>query len=415
MPRYNQPDKGASDWHLPLNENFADLGIEVTNEVATLDDLPEPTGETSSNGIHRRYLVHETETIYRDTDGRWEAIAGSGATLGAFGINLNGSKAPDSPRGGLTGRIRSALDEGKSYINITGAWRMGGELAFSSGAHEPIGIVIDARGAYVEYDGSGWAITNDNTGNVGSQLSGGTFQLYGGFWRSTGNPDGFVRGIDQSGAQLYPKQTSDFKADGKVSAIYQLEEGSRWCENNVLGGRHHLVDTGVRSVASQGTSFQDNYVDNIHLSSVVDYGFDLSGNWIDCTFNNPTCIFDSEEAAFVRMNGNMEGSEIIAPEMEDATADLDSFYMAAIGPDGIKGPFVRGGKLTRNFNNITLFNTANARRSWTFQMDYAEQGTQVRGRYGEEGNTRWLMDGSGIEIQQASNPNGPWETRASLP
>lgn len=414
MSRYNQPEKGASDWHHPLNQNFADLGIEVTNEVATFADLPEPTGETSSNGVPRRYLVLESGTIYRDTGGQWEAITGSGGRIGEFGIRLNGLRNPDSPRGGLAGEVRSALDSGRSYIDITGAWRLGGDITFSSGSYEPIGVIIDARGAYVEYDGSGWAITNDNTGNVGSQLRGGTFQLYGGFWKSTGDPDGFIRGIDQSGAQLYPKQTRDWKSDGKVSAVYQIEEGSRWCENNALGGRHHLVDTGIRSIASSGASFQDNYVDNIHLSSVEHYGFDLSGNWIDCTFNNPTVIFDSD-GAFLRMNGNMEGSEIIAPEMEDATADVDDFYMVEVGPDGITGPFVRGGKLNRNFNNITLFDTANASRAWTFQMDYAEGGTQVRGRYGRSGNTRWLMDGSGMRIQQASNPNGPWETRISFP
>lgn len=415
MSRYNQPEEGTPNWNLPLNQNFADLGFEVMNEAATLTDLPEPTGETSSNGIPRRYLVREEGTIYRDTGERWEAIAGSGGRVGEFGTRLNGSQNPDSPRVGLAEKIESALDSGRVCIDVTGVWMMDGELTFSSGSYEPVGVVIDARGAYVKYSGSDWAITNDNTGDIGSQLRGGTFQLYGGLWEATGEPDGFVRGIDQSGAQLYPKQTNDWKANDKVSAVYQLEEGSRWCENNALGGRHHLVDVGVRSVASQGTSFQDNYVDNIHFSSVVDYGFDLSGNWIDCTFINPTAIFDVEDATFLRMNGNMEGTEIIAPEMEDATADLPNFYMVEVGPSAINGPTIRGGTLGRNFNNITLFNTDDASRPWTFHMDYVEKGTQVRARYGKNGNSRWLMDGSGMEIQTASNPNGPWNTRTSLP
>lgn len=79
MPRYNQPEKGTSNWHEPLNENFADLSIEVTNEVATFADLPEPTGEESSKGLPRRYLVRESRIVYRDTGQGWAPIAGLGS------------------------------------------------------------------------------------------------------------------------------------------------------------------------------------------------------------------------------------------------------------------------------------------------------------------------------------------------
>ena len=27
MSRYNQPQKGTTDWHMPLNDNFADLEV----------------------------------------------------------------------------------------------------------------------------------------------------------------------------------------------------------------------------------------------------------------------------------------------------------------------------------------------------------------------------------------------------
>jgi len=414
MPRYNQPTEGTTDWHVPLNENFADLGTEVINEVETFADLPDPTGKTSSRGVSRKYLVRESQTIYRDAGETWEAIAGSGGSNGTFGIQLHGSGDTGSPRGGLAGEIRSALDGGKCHIDITGAWTMDGEVSFTSGNFDPIGIYIDAWGACIEYDGSGWAFTNDNTGDAGSALRGGAFDLHGGFWRSTGSPDGFVRLIDSGGCHLYPRQTRDWRASGGDCAIYQLEEGERWCESNHLGGRHHLLDVGVRSVASRGTSFQDNLVDNMHFSQLRKYALDLSGNWIDCTILNPTAIHGKEDSAFLRMNGNMGGTEIVAVELEDAGNDLDNFYLCEVGPRAARGPHVRGGDLGLNFNNITLFNTANASSNWSFQMDYADSHDPIRARFDDEGGTRWKMDENGFQVQTASNPNGPWSTQGSI-
>jgi len=78
--RFNQPSQGQSDWHLPLNENFDDLGIEVTNEVETFDDLPAPdSDETSSNDNPRRYLVRQSRIVYRDNGSEWEAVGGLGS------------------------------------------------------------------------------------------------------------------------------------------------------------------------------------------------------------------------------------------------------------------------------------------------------------------------------------------------
>jgi hypothetical protein len=414
MSRYNQPQEGTTDWHVPLNENFADLGVEVMNEVDTSADLPDPTGAVSSKGVSRKYLVRETETIYRDAGDRWEPIKGPVGTPGKFSIRLDGSANPNDPRSGLADQITSALNEEKSQINITGAWTMDGEVSFSSGNFDPIGVRIDAWGASIEYGGSGWAFTNDNTGDAGSALRGGAFDLYGGFWKSTGSPDGFVRLIDSGGCHLYPRQTRDWKVDGKDAVIYQLEEGTRWCESNHLGGRHHLVDVGIRSVASQGTSFQDNIVDSIHFSEFGKYAFDLSGNWIDCVIMNPTAIAASENSAFLRMNGNMGGTEIIGYELEDAGNDLDNYYLCEVGPRAARGPHIRGGDLTLRHNNITLFNTANASSHWSFQMDYAKNDDPIRARFDDEGGTRWTMDSSGFKVQTASDPNGPWETQGSL-
>lgn len=347
-------------------------------------------------------------------------VEGDTPTYGPMGADLVGSADPDDPRSGLAAEITAALEAGRACLDVTGAWTMDGEVEFSSGSlpidHVP--TIVDARAACIEYGGDGWLFTNDNTRDAGCALRGENFQLYGGFWLSTGDPDGFVRIVDSGGCRLYPNQTRGWTASGKDAVVYQLEEGERWCESNQLGGRHHLLDVGIRSTASRGTSFQDTLIDSIHLSQCTRYGFDLSGNWIDCTFLNPTLIVCRDDAAFLRMNGNMSGAEIIAPELEDAGNDLDNFYLCEVGPRAAAGPSVRGGELGLEFNSITLFETGEAPPNWSFRMDYARDHRPVRSLFGGEGATRTVMDYDGVHRQAAPFERGDWmpvwETEARL-
>lgn len=76
--KYNQPSEGAENWDDPINENFADLGIEVVGEVETFDDLPEP-GSQSTNGEGQKILVRQSRIVYLDTGDGWEPIAGLGS------------------------------------------------------------------------------------------------------------------------------------------------------------------------------------------------------------------------------------------------------------------------------------------------------------------------------------------------
>lgn len=428
MPSYNQPKLGAENWHVPLNENFDDLAIDVIGQVDTFSGLPNPTGETSNNGSLRMFFVHDEDVLYADTGSSWKPVAGAGLQTGGgsggtggeitgpFSTTLVGSNDTNSPKGGFGNEVRNAIDQGTPLITVKGAWEYSNGIEFTTGQDTPndLPVRIDAWGASITFSGDGWAFTNDNTGDAGSALRGESFILKGGFWFSSGNPDGFVRMIDSGGNHLYPQQTRNFKASGKTSAIYQLEEGNKWCESNHLGGRHHLVDTGVRSLASRGTSFQDNLLDNIHLSQVSNYGFDLSGNWIDCVMANPTVIVSSNNAVFLRMNGNMGGTEIIAPELEDAGNQLDNFFLCEVGPRAARGPHVRGGDLGLNFNPITLFDLSNASGNWSFNMDYSNNHNRISAWFGDEGGTRWVMNGSGFKVQTASNPNGSWSTQGSL-
>lgn len=77
--RYNQPDKGTEGWHIPINENFADLGVEVVDTVDRWADLPEPKGETSTNGNPKVYRVSADKIFVADTGNSWTIIGGLGS------------------------------------------------------------------------------------------------------------------------------------------------------------------------------------------------------------------------------------------------------------------------------------------------------------------------------------------------
>ena len=64
MTRYNQPERGSTDWDVPLNENFEDLGVDVEyrDEESQLSEYTPADGAkflsttTDSDGYHPVYL-----------------------------------------------------------------------------------------------------------------------------------------------------------------------------------------------------------------------------------------------------------------------------------------------------------------------------------------------------------------------
>jgi len=77
---YNRPQRGADDWDEPTNENFADLGVEVANEVATWSDLPATSEVTqSSDGQWPVYRVEADDIFVRVTDSATEIVGGLGS------------------------------------------------------------------------------------------------------------------------------------------------------------------------------------------------------------------------------------------------------------------------------------------------------------------------------------------------
>ncbi len=79
---YNQPAQGTENWDEPLNENFADLGVEVANEVATWSDLPATSEVTqSSDGQWPVYRVEADDVFAGSPTRRRRSSAASGVRI----------------------------------------------------------------------------------------------------------------------------------------------------------------------------------------------------------------------------------------------------------------------------------------------------------------------------------------------
>ena len=395
-----------------------------SGERAQYDEYIDPTGKS---------ITSEIATVGQIPTG------GTSTSLGTYATHLDGSNDTNNPQPGLTNAIINALDAGKSYINVTGAWRMNQGInsnetrVIDASDFPKVGIKIDcSQGAFIDYRGSGFAFEHISNSEPGQALSGEIFQIIGGTWASNGTPDGFVRLEDTSHAQLYPIQTVGFHGAAGGSAIYQVDTHpdptqARWCENNNFGGRHHIIDVGIRdngTGTSIGTSYQDNYVDDIHFGGIKDYGFDLSGNWIDCKFENPTTIVSEENATALRLNGNLDGSTFDNLELEDAAATLANYYLVEIGPDAAgRGPVFQGGKSDFNRDNegMKYVNDSNATGNWVFWLNETEQKRYNRYCFSDDGHSRLRMTPSGVYrdtatvLHDPNDPNfDPWTNQSSL-
>lgn len=69
---YNTPEKGTSDWHVPLNENFEqiDEDVEVRDEDAKRSEYTPKPGA--------KFLATDTENEYVGDGSEWQKLASSG-------------------------------------------------------------------------------------------------------------------------------------------------------------------------------------------------------------------------------------------------------------------------------------------------------------------------------------------------
>jgi hypothetical protein len=245
MERYNQPKKGAVNWHRPLNHNFADLGLEVTNEVATFSDLPDPTGETSSNGIPRTYLVRESRVVYRDGGGSWEVVAG----LGSEGSPVPGTSHFERVRadtfytveGTAVGDIAEAVAN-NPYVRLQPGvtYTHDGSSRITHGRGNG-DTVVDARGASIQVRGT--VVDVDETSENGDW-----FHWYGGRFEGS-NAAGEVA-FDVSDSVFNVFEPAEIR-NCEVGMAFFNED--LWCEYNTISFRGHENDATLVLIGNSGS------------------------------------------------------------------------------------------------------------------------------------------------------------------
>lgn len=93
---YRRPSRGAKNWHVPLNENFAsiDAGVEIRDAESNRGEY-EPKEEA-------KFLATDTGTIYIGTGDQWQAL---GCVLTTV------ESTPDGTMVSAPGNLQSAIDK----------------------------------------------------------------------------------------------------------------------------------------------------------------------------------------------------------------------------------------------------------------------------------------------------------------
>ena len=278
---YNKPAQGTEDWDVPLNENFADLGIEVANEVATWADLPATTEVTqSSDGQWPVYRVAADEVFVRVTDSAQEIIGGLGSAdnplpeqhvqeLSAEELS-NIAKHPDTLED-----IRSLAAEGGHVIDPQqGTYTVGPssqvELASSTVLVLREGVAIEPESADPDYD----LVTNTDQTNGNSAIT-----IHG----RGGTVDG----------------DSSVETDGSAVALYE-------CEDSVVEGLN-VRDAGFMAVHIKGgakNTVRDNDVrrSGHHNINVEADDTSVSDNYCEGSLNYDNIQIDEGEGCSVEDN-----------------------------------------------------------------------------------------------------------------
>lgn len=416
MARYNQPTKGSTNWDEPLNQNFDDLGIDVLNEAATFDDLPEPTGMRSSNGISRRYLVRDEQTIYRDAGSEWQAVLSAGqATDGsggmAGGVVQHGGSWADAAR-----KI-----ENNNYVVLRGNISHDGSAMARIAPQEH--KYVDARGAVIQCRGK----LVRRTDSPGSGFYDGSFNWVGGQFEGSQSKGEIPFHLsDALGDHIFPHRITDCEVGVAVdnrtewSEIFSVGFRGRdnLCALAIVGVNHKDGVAGSYPVGCSlsdtptgqgGThSFRDIYVDLWASPRQPDNGWEKSyGIWTDNAkpyegdFRRVSVNVDTNVVG-MRMHYNFEAarihfwSETPGRKQNGTAIVVDEMHRS---PNWIGGHIVTAGGTTK----------ISGKESKPLGMEMAEKsrtgGDRFWNRFEVDGEEVmcWLNEGSGNYRQQYQN------------
>lgn len=331
-----------------------------------------------------------------------------------------------SPASGLLSTMQSEYDNNNTcFFRVVGHWTASGNFQYSSsngtptytspdGVDKDLPVVMDFRGATINYTGTGYALTDDSRPNTtgGSNLQGGHTEIYGGTWLSDGTPTGVWLSRDAANAEIHLNKAYNYQSGGSA-AVIECRSEETWIEHNHISvhyGRFcdrlvYYNDTGGASTSSgNNVSFQDTTLGRSKLDRVTNGGvmYDLNGNFVDCTIRDPTVILGSNSSAMFNFNANMAGTTIIRPSCEQGGGTYTNAAMVKLGGDGRQGPIQFGGG--PGADGTQWFNRTSEGASWNWRAWTSDGTASAYGsgvfmiNFRPDGNsqvTKW--DGGGMK------------------
>ncbi|MDT3435765.1 hypothetical protein [Haloarcula sp. 1CSR25-25] len=109
--KYQRPDRGTQDWHVPLNENFAriDTDVEIKDTAENLDDYEPKAGA--------RFLATDSRRIFMGDGEQWQAfgsVAGSASAVALDETEDTATRMSDGTYVAEPGQLQSVIDAASS-------------------------------------------------------------------------------------------------------------------------------------------------------------------------------------------------------------------------------------------------------------------------------------------------------------
>jgi hypothetical protein len=337
---YNTPTRGRQDWGALLNDNFErlDTDVEIRDTDANRGDYEPKAGA--------KYLATDTKRVYLGDGTDWQLFAsfdGGGGGNVAFASDYEGAT--------LDARVQAAIEDlpgGQGRVRV-GPPADGTAWTWSSWtvdptAHNGVHLDID-RNVEIVYPDDGVAITVDTAGKLPEQDSEGKkLYLTGGIWHLTGDPTGWLRGLDLYHAYIDPTHVDGLNNASEDCFGVQLRNAEYWCEDVHVAGKYIDCDVGLDLVPASLTggsgteSFHDCEFSGSY-SGVRGYGIKWRGDCFDvlCT---ATVILAGESARAHYLDGNFQDAVLLGSDSEvpaGAGPDQASFEL---GPNYFHGPLL---------------------------------------------------------------------------
>ena len=118
------------------------------------------------------------------------------------------------------------------------------------------GLLLDFTGAYVEYGGNGYMITDTDDGSAG-HLNGANFELHGGHFYATGSPNGMFLGEDGGRLHVVRAAYGHRAEEDKHEGVGEAEVGQRCAHGHGYGHGVGLSQWGAHSMAEAGRDYRE--------------------------------------------------------------------------------------------------------------------------------------------------------------